>query len=372
MITLAQKVKETYTYLHNIPELGFQERQTSAYLADKLERSGYVVQKNVGITGIIAILDSGFPGPTVGFRADMDALGHEQDGQVVPIHSCGHDAHSAIVLTMAQEIARRGIVKGKVKIIFQPAEELMIGAKKMIATGLLNDLDILFGIHLRPIHDAVAGQAVPALYTGASTKIEVDIQGLTAHAARPHLGINAADAVAAIINGVHGIVMDTTVSSSIKVTKIRAGGAALNAIPDHAELVFDVRAQQNDVMKTLLNKAEKTIEFGALTVGATVKIRIQSGVPAAELDEKWINLAQKAILATVGAKGLLPPQYTPGGEDFHFFKQEIPGLEVGFIGLGADVTPGLHHPGMTINQDSLADGVQILLFIVDQIIELKG
>ncbi len=80
-----------------------QETQTAEYLADKLEQSGYAVQRAVGITGIVAVLDSGFPGPTLGFRADMDALGHEKAGQVIPIHSCGHDAHSAIVITLAEE-----------------------------------------------------------------------------------------------------------------------------------------------------------------------------------------------------------------------------------------------------------------------------
>ena len=121
---------EHFNYLHQIPELGFEEHKTSAYIGDALEAAGFQVQRNVGgTTGIVALLDSGKPGPVVALRADMDALGHIIDGRLEARHTCGHDGHSSVVLTAAEEILAEGLVKrGKLKILFQPAEELGTGA----------------------------------------------------------------------------------------------------------------------------------------------------------------------------------------------------------------------------------------------------
>lgn len=115
---------EHFNYLHQIPELGFEEHKTSAYIGDVLEAAGFQVQRNVGgTTGIVALLDSGKPGPVVALRADMDALGHIIDGRLEARHTCGHDGHSSVVLTAAEEILAEGLVKrGKLKILFQPAE----------------------------------------------------------------------------------------------------------------------------------------------------------------------------------------------------------------------------------------------------------
>ena len=117
-------VLEHYHYLHQIPELGFEEFKTSAYIADKLEAAGYKVTRNINnTTGIVAEYDSGKPGPVLALRADMDALGHIIDGEHCARHTCGHDGHSSMLLTAAQELIKEGnLKKGKLKLIFQPAE----------------------------------------------------------------------------------------------------------------------------------------------------------------------------------------------------------------------------------------------------------
>ena len=368
MKDLRNRVHEICSYLHTIPEVGFEEFKTAAYLAKELESAGYAVKKGVGGTGVIGLFDSGKPGPTIALRADMDALSHLVDNQECAIHSCGHDAHSAMVLTVAENIAARGINNGKVKIIFQPAEEKLFGALRVIEDGAIDDVDILLGIHLRPIQEAKLNQATPALCHGASYIMEAEIKGETSHGARPHLGVNAIDAAAAVVNAINGIHLDPVIPATIKVTKLQAGGAALNAIPNKAYMAFDLRAQTNVAMEEMQRKATRAIKGGVATVGACADIQIKGGCPAAEYNDEIIILAREAILDVLGKEGLLEPIITPGGEDFHFYLKHKPSLKTGYIGLGCDLTPGLHNPKMVFDQAALINGVNILLHMVNKLV----
>lgn len=368
MTTLQTRVQEVWRTLHDIPEVGFAEIKTSAYLAAQLEAAGYQVQTGVGKTGVIGTLAGAQPGPTLALRADMDALAHMIDNQECAIHSCGHDAHSAIVLTAAEELARKGIAKGTLKILFQPAEEKLFGAIRMIEDGAIDDVDILLGLHLRPIQEAALGQATPALYHGASYVMNASLQGAAAHGARPHLGINAIDGAAAAVQAINAIRVNPVIPSSVKVTKLHAGGPASNAIPDQALLTVDLRAQDNATMDELLKKTKQAIEAGAATVGCQAAVTVLGGCPAAEYSPAIVELAKDAIQHVLGRTGLLDPITTPGGEDFHFYVKHKPTLEVGYLGLGAALTPGLHHPDMTFDKACLPDGVNILLYMADQVL----
>ncbi|WP_425058950.1 Hippurate hydrolase [Sporomusa carbonis] len=368
MTLLATRVKEIWTTLHSIPEIGFKEVKTAAFLAGQLQHSGYQIQTGVGGTGVIGTLTSSRPGPTLALRADMDALPHVIDGQDAAIHSCGHDAHAAIVLAAAQELAAKGITQGTLKILFQPAEETLLGATRMIEDGAIDDVDILLGIHLRPIQEAALKQATPALCHGASYIMEATIHGSTAHGARPHLGVNAIDGAAAAVQAINAIHINPVIPATVKVTKLHAGGATLNSIPDKAVMALDLRAQNNATMEELIEKATRAIQAGAATVGGQAAINILGGCPAAEYAQDIVDLAKEAITSVLGEKGLLAPVTTPGGEDFHFFRKHKPALKTGYIGLGADLTPGLHHPEMTFNKEALLDGVNILLYMADKIL----
>ena len=362
------RIQETYDTLHAMPEVCFAEVKTSAWLAEKIKAAGFAVTTGVGGTGVVAVLKGKEAGPVVALRADMDALAHVVDGQDVCVHSCGHDAHCTMVLTAAQELAAAGIARGTLKILFQPAEEKLFGATRMIEAGALDDVDIVLGIHLRPIQEAKTGQATPALYHGSSYIMEATISGQTAHGARPHLGVNAIDAAAAAINAINAIHINPVIPSTCKVTRMQAGGATLNQIPDRAELALDLRAQQNDAMKTLLAKAENAIKAGAATVGATATTVVKGGVPAAEYHPEIIELARQAIRTVLGESGLLEPIVTPGGEDFHNFVQAKPSLKAGYIGLGCDLTPGLHDPSMKFDRSAMINGVEILEWMVGKLL----
>jgi amidohydrolase len=198
--------------------------------------------------------------------------------------------------------------------------------------------------------------------------MEATINGRTAHGARPHLGINAIDAAAAVVNAVNAIHLNPVVPWTCKVTKLHAGGAALNVIPDKAEMALDLRTQQNAAMDALLDKAEKAIKAGAATVGATAETTVKGGVPGAEYHPEIIELARDAIRAVLGEQGLLDPIVTPGGEDFHNFVKARPKVKAGYVGLGCNLSPGLHDPTMKFDRSAMIHGTNILLHMTRKLL----
>ncbi|KUK61747.1 MAG: Amidohydrolase [Synergistales bacterium 57_84] len=338
-----ENILSVYRDLHAIPELSAQEYRTSAYIADYLEKRGFQVQRGVGGTGLVSYLRGEDPGPVLGIRADMDALGHLVDGEIQAIHSCG---------------------------LFQPSEEQeeTSGARAMIADGVLEDMDMCIGIHLRPIQEARYGQAVSALKHGALATVTAEITGATAHGGRPHLGKNVVDALAAIVNAVNAIWVDPTVPASAKVTALNAGGANYSSIPEKGEMGADLRANTNEVMEELLEKVEHAIRTGASTIGCSADVRRVPGLPAAVFDRDMIRIADEAIRETLGDEGALGERGTTGAEDFHEYVKAKPELRTTYIGLGCDLEPGLHHPEMSFRQDALLDGVAILANMAGRIL----
>jgi amidohydrolase len=349
-------VAEVFEKLHGMPEKGYKEFKTSEFISKELKKMGYDVIDKIGGTGIVATLDSGKPGPYFGLRADMDALPYEIDGKEVCAHTCGHDANSSMVLATAKKIIEKGISKGKFFLIFQPAEEVLGGAESIIESGHIEEIEELVGIHLRPIEETRLGQATPALVHGASYRMIAKIKGLNSHGARPHLGVNAVDAAVLAVNAINAIHLDPRVPYSIKVTKLKVG-ETVNIIPDRAELSIDMRAQTNEVMDEMISKAKKAIINTAQAIGAEGTIEFVGGVPAAEYNDEMIELTRKAIEEVLGESK--DPLITTGGEDFHFYTKVL-GIKTAYIGLGADLTPGLHHLDMKFDKKTLELGVGIL------------
>lgn len=361
-----QYVEDMYDTLHKIPEKGFLEFQTSALLADKLREFGYEVTDHVGgKTGVIGVLDSRMPGPVLGLRADMDGLEYVIEGEKVVRHTCGHDAHSAMLITAAKAIAERGIKRGKLAVIFQPAEEKLYGALSMLDAGVLDGIEELVGMHVRPVDDTCLGKATPDMWHSASCITTVKVKGVSAHGARPHLGVNAVDVVHSIIGAVNSIRENPGVPHSIKVTNVTVGGDTYNAIPDEAFLALDIRSQTNEVMEDMISKVNRILDGITLAYGASYEILSQGGVPAAEYDPDMIAVAEKAIEEVLGEGASIGTLYNPGGEDFHFMTQRLK-CKSTYIGLGADAAPGLHHRDMHLNKEALIYGVRLWQNIVEQ------
>ncbi|WP_368996661.1 M20 peptidase aminoacylase family protein [Caldifermentibacillus hisashii] len=363
MRAIEQEVIDTYRYLHNHPEISWHEFKTTAYIKEKLKEycSKVITFKNhTGVIGEFGNFDG--KRPVVGLRADIDALWQEVEGKFKPNHSCGHDAHTAIILGVLWKLAEEKLLHDKVatKFIFQPAEETGDGALMMIQNHVIDNLDYLYGIHVRPYHETPMGVAAPVIIHGAAKNYEGVINGEDAHGARPHLNINAIEVGAQIVNLLNQIHLDPTVPHSVKMTKFQAGGKSLNIIPGNASFGLDLRAQNNKLMNTLDKKVQEILSTIANLYGVTIELTHEDYVPAAVLNDTAISIMKKAIIETVGENNMKPSILTPGGDDFHFYSIKKPTLKATMLGLGCDLRPGLHHPLMTLNEEALLIGVNIL------------
>lgn len=346
-----------WAYLHTIPEVGMHEFKTSRYVADVLKKAGYEVEEHVGgATGVIGVLDSGKPGPVLGLRSDMDALGTVEHAA----HLCGHDAHMSMLLTAAEEIKEEGLVKkGKLKVLFQPAEETGDGALSMLKGGAVDDVDILIGMHLRPVQECRVGQAAPALYYSSAAHVVIDVEGKQSHGARPYLGVSGLDAGALIVQAANALRFNSNIVNNLKATRFISDCGVMNAVPGTAQLVFDLRSQDNDLMETMLDRLHKAAEGAAASVGASIKWTLHNMTPASIITPEVTDMIADVIREELGEKALVPPITTAGGEDFFWFPKEKPSLKTGFIALGADVEPGLHDPAMHFDHSCMPNGVKL-------------
>ncbi|MDL2059504.1 amidohydrolase [Mesosutterella sp. AGMB02718] len=348
--------------LHPLAEIGMDVKNTSAYVIRRLKEIGidaHRVGETYGVTGYI---DSGAPGPVIALRADMDALPFEQNGKTVAIHACGHDGHMAMLLEAASRLVGK-IRRGKVKLIFQPAEEPITGAQALIKEGILDDVDIIIGAHVRPVQDLKPGTLCPSVCHTSSGHVHVTIHGKSSHAARPHLGVNAIYVATAIVNAVAQIHMNPENVWSVKPTQLRADDGAFNVVPATATLCFDFRGQTNELVKSLTEQMNRIFKNTAEAYGATVDVKYDVICPAANLDPDITEELAQCIRDTAGADRLAPG-CGGGGEDFHFYKLAKPSIKNGYFGVGTGVTPGLHKINMTMDDTLLPMGSAVFVKFV--------
>ncbi|WP_420910310.1 M20 peptidase aminoacylase family protein [Neobacillus muris] len=358
-----KKIYETFQYLHQNPELSWEEKETTKYVAQILKDAGCLrVTTFDDCTGVIGDIGN-FSGnrPVIAIRADMDALFQEVHGKMQANHSCGHDAHMTMVLGVLWSLHQNEELKKQigVRFIFQPAEEVGAGALKMVEKGVVDDVDYLYGIHLRPIEEMRTGFASPSIVHSATRSIEFEINGEDAHGARPHLTHNAIEIGTYLINTIHSLYFNPNIPHSAKVTRFIAGGKNTNIIPGKASLAIDMRAQTNQLMDEMHKQVLQIIEHAKDIYQTDIEITNDYGIVAAESSEGAEELAAKAIETVLGEDKLAPAVITSGGDDFHFYKVNKPQLKATMIGLGCDLQPGLHHPYMHFEVDSLFNGINI-------------
>lgn len=354
---LQARLQTEFNYLHSHPEISWQEVNTTEYLATLLRKEGLEPIIFSDMTGLY--VDIGQGEPKIGFRTDMDALWQEIDGQFQANHSCGHDGHMTMAIGVVL-LLKEMKLPGAVRIIFQPAEEKASGAKAILEKGVINPLVYLFGSHVRPLVELADGHHAPALYHGAAKLITGTITGIEAHGARPEQGINVIEVAAALVDALKRIWISPTESASIKMTQIQAGGTSTNIIPGTATFSIDARAQTNETMNKLTIDFDNAVAAVGLLFGATIKTTVSAHIAAAQVDKDAEEIMRQAIINTVGAANCAPAVVTPGGEDFHFYTYTKPKLKTTMLGLGCAVSPGLHHPQMTFNQQQLPVGAQII------------
>ncbi|WP_343423472.1 amidohydrolase [Candidatus Amarolinea dominans] len=356
---------------HQHPELGFQETRTSSIVAGHLNDLGIEVQQGVGRTGVVGIVDGAGDGPTVLLRFDMDALPIQEISDAPyrsqhagVMHACGHDGHTAIGLGVATLLSRqRQRLFGRVKLIFQPAEEGLGGAMAMIQDGVLQQPapDYAFGLHLwnQLAFGQVAIQAGPLL--AAADEFSLTIIGRGSHGAMPHEGIDAVVVAAQVVMALQTIVsrlVDPTETAVLTIGTIH-GGQAFNVLAGDVTMTGTVRTFDANIRQQVWQGIETLVHGICQAYGATFALQ-QAGcaAPATVNDPRATATMRQAAQALADATQVTPIKPLMIAEDMSEFLQRVPGC---FALLGAGPHPHPHHnAGFDFDERALPVGVALL------------
>jgi aminobenzoyl-glutamate utilization protein A len=348
-----------------------------------------------GFTGVVGILDHG-TGPTVGVRCDMDslAMAESQSEAHRPVqegfvsvnenaaHTCGHDAHTALGLGLARVLMTlKSSIQGRVKLIFQPAEEGVRGAKSMVSAGVLDDVDYLLGLHvftgwtLGEIHPGMGGFA-------ATEKFDVLFTGVPAHAGgNPQEGQNALLAAAVAVLNLYAISRHGDGATRVNVGQMQAG-ISRNVIPPHAQLVAETRGANSELSRYMHDQAVRVLEAAAEMYGCDLEIRPMGGAPSAESDDQLAGRVAR-VAGEMGGFRILEPTESGGSEDLAYMMQRVQerGGQATSIGLGADLygisqdarvgrdaVLNAHTPEFDIDERALGVAVELLTRVVLDIV----
>ena len=372
-------------YLHENPELSFEEYNTSEMIADLLEDFGIEVERNVGGMGVVGKIYGQKPGKTIALRADFDALPIQDEKEVaykskVPgvMHACGHDGHTATLLAVAKVLQdNRADLAGNVVLLHQHAEEVPPGgAIAMIEDGCLEGVDVVYGAHL-----ASGSELGSVIYTigptsAASDTFEIKIQGKGGHGASPHETIDAVAVGAQIANQLKHIVSRRVNPQKPAVLSIGSfhAGKAGNVIADTAELTGTVRTLDEDVRSLIEEEMEQLISGVCKAFHATYTFTYTKGYPPTINTPQETNYLLDCIKENLPETVLINLEKTGmGGEDFAYYLQKRPGT---FFSVGARneeigaIYPH-HHPKFTFDERAMLDTAKIFLSIVDYYTKLE-
>lgn len=349
-------------YMHQFPELSFEEQKTAQFISLELEKMGLIIQKDVGGFGIVAKLQGAYEGPTIAFRADFDALPIE-DLKDVPYksknkgvsHACGHDGHTAALLGFAKAISqKKETIHGNIVFIFQPAEETPPGgAKFMIEDGALDGVDAIFGAHLdsgNPVGTVAVGEGYRM---AAVDKFKITLQGLGGHGAKPQETKDAIVLGAKVISDLQQIVARRLdpFSPAVVTVGVFQAGSAFNIIADSAVIEGTVRTMTEEVRQKIKREIYAVVEGATSAVDATYEIDYLHGYPALYNHSQETTLV-KSLLKDVEVIDLEPSM---GAEDFAYYLREKPGtyFKVGSNNGQQETKYPHHHPKFDFDEKAL-------------------
>lgn len=346
---------EIRRYLHQHPELSFKEYKTAAFIANYYDKLGIPYRKNVGGNGVIATLTGGLPGKTIAFRADFDAL-PIHDEKDVPyrsqvdgvMHACGHDGHTAILLTLAKVLQKfQDQLPGNVVFLHQHAEERTPGgARSMIDDGALDNVDVVFGAHLWATEELGVLQTSKNVLMAGADRFEITIQGKGGHGAVPHQTKDAVVIGAEVVLSLQKIIsrqLDPLATAVLTIGKFDAGND-FNIIADQAKLIGTVRYLQQDVQTQMMNDMERIINGICLSHGCSYEMDYEKGYPPLINHETEAEVVRQAASKIEDLKMVEEIQPMMSSEDFSYYLLEKPGAYF-FIGAkkaGHDYPH--HHP----------------------------
>ncbi|MED1124740.1 M20 peptidase aminoacylase family protein [Bacillus atrophaeus] len=345
--------------LHEHPELSFKEFETTKKIRRWLEEENIEILDVPQLeTGVIAEIKGHADGPVIAVRADIDALPiHEQtnlpfasktDGTM---HACGHDFHTASIIGTAILLnKRKDELKGTVRFIFQPAEEIAAGARKVIEAGVLDGVSAIFGMHNKPdLPVGTIGLKEGPLMASVD-RFELVIKGKGGHAGIPNNSVDPIAAAGQIVSGLQSVVsrnISSLQNAVVSITRIQ-GGSSWNVIPDQAEMEGTVRTFQKEAREAVPEHMKRIAEGIAAGYGAQTEFRWFPYLPSVMNDDQFLNAASEAA-ARLGYQNV-PAEQSPGGEDFALYQEKIPGF---FVWMGTNGTEEWHHPAFTLDEEAL-------------------
>ena len=378
-----QKISEhIYSYrrdFHQYPELSFQEYRTAETISKHLESFGIEHRTGVGKTGVVGEIVFG-DGPTIALRADMDALPIQEVGDLKyksknegVMHACGHDGHMAILLGAANALSKnKKLKKGKVRFIFQPAEEGAGGARYMIKDGCLDQVDEIYGLHLwnyQPVGE-IGVKNGPIM--AAADMFDIIIKGKGGHGATPQGTVDAIVVASNLITMLQTIVSRNTNPLDNTVVTIGEinGGQNFNVIADEVRLTGTTRAYTENNRNMIKKRMQNIIDGVSKSFGAEIVLKYKEGYPPTVNHEDPTKLVLEASSMVVG-KGAGYPYLSMGGEDFSYYLQKVPGCFF-FVGSAPDKNNILstpHHCShFDIDERSLLIGASVYVNLIDNIL----
>jgi hippurate hydrolase len=355
--------------IHANPELAYQEHATSDLVAERLSRWGYEVHRGLGGTGVVGTLRAGSSTRRIGLRADMDALpiaetsGKPWASKVFgKMHACGHDGHTAMLLSAARHLAATRRFDGILHLVFQPAEEGLAGARRMLEDGFLElfPCDAMFGMHNAPGVPEGQFVVVPGYAMASGDTCIIQVKGVGGHGAIPQSAVDPVVAGASIVMALQTIVSRNVPPLHTGIISVGAflAGDAPNVIPGEAELRLTVRAFRPEVRDLLERRIGEIARTQAAVYGATAEVNYIRRYPVLNNHPAETGFCMEVIRDWLGEAGL-QPQAEPvtASEDFAFFLEKVPGCYVNIgNGMGSEGGCMVHNPGYDFNDRVLSMG----------------
>ncbi|KPU84620.1 amidohydrolase [Marinosulfonomonas sp. PRT-SC04] len=369
-------------HLHQHPELGFECHETAAFVAARLREFGVdEVHEGIATTGLVAIINGQGDGPTIGLRADMDALpmpeetGLEYASTVAnKMHACGHDGHTTMLLGAARYLAETRNFSGRVALIFQPAEEMGGGAEVMCHAGIMERFNIneVYALHNMPDLPLGSFSTTPGPIMAAVDDFEINIKGLGGHGAYPQDTRDPVVAAVAVATALQTIVsrnLDTRKELVVSVTQIHTGSAD-NIIPEVAFVGGTVRTFETGVQEMVKRRLTAICRGVAESYDVTVDLTYNIGYPATINNADKVAIAAAVAADVAGEANVVADQLPEmGAEDFSYMLDQRPGA---YLFLGQGDGPGVHNTSYDFNDEISPVGASFFARMVETRQPLKG
>lgn len=374
--SVSEKLIEIRRHLHQIPEIGYQETETSKFICEKLDEIGVSYKKGFAKgTGVLAEISKG-TGKTILLRADIDALPMQEitglefasKNQGV-MHACGHDMHTTMLLGAIMKLQKADF-EGKIKFIFQPSEEgtngdeeKKSGGQRVVEEGVLDDVDYALALHVNPLAPVGMLNYTPGTALACAGNFTVEVFGKSSHAgAAPHLAIDSVLIGTALVQALQSIVARNVAPIDEGVVSISSfhGGTAPNVIADYVKMTGTLRAMTDENFEMILGRIKQIIDGISKAYGAEIKFTLDSHYLSV-INDSSVHERLEAIGNSVFPMGLHPIPPTLGAEDFAFYSRKVPSMFY-FIGAMSEQKGEffLHHPKVIFNEGCLDLGSKFL------------